>query len=243
MAERKLCVAADASEQNCLNLSRLLEENFNAEVISVHDGPGAVEAVCGRTVDYMLISAVLPGMDGAGTAERIRRLPLRVQPGVVILKPAGLAAPVGEELLRQGVCVLEKPFSAQELMLAMEKTCVQGREISRAKRVLLERLLDDMGMPEHPGRGYMARCVELACQDQRLMRKLTAELYPLAARSFQTDVRRVERSMRHCLEKAWQSGAIDKQYEIFGGTIDAQRGKPTCGEAIARLADILRMEG
>ena len=54
--------------------------------------------------------------------------------------------------------------------------------------------------------------------------------------------RKVEQSMRYAIELAWKRGRIDEQYRIVRGTIDAQRGKPTCGEMIAQLADILRME-
>jgi hypothetical protein len=45
------------------------------------------------------------------------------------------------------------------------------------------------------------------------------------------------------IEVAWRTGEIDEQARIFGDTIDARRGRPTCGEMIAQLADILRWEG
>ena len=45
------------------------------------------------------------------------------------------------------------------------------------------------------------------------------------------------------VDAAWRAGDIDQQQKIFGDTIDARRGRPTCGEMIAQLADILRWEG
>ena len=50
-------------------------------------------------------------------------------------------------------------------------------------------------------------------------------------------------AMRHAIDVAWRTGEIEQQQAIFGDTIDARRGKPTCGEMIALLADILRWEG
>ena len=72
--------------------------------------------------------------------------------------------------------------------------------------------------------------------------RLTTALYPLVGRRHGVSARKVEQSMRYAIELAWKRGRIDEQYRIFRGTIDAQRGKPTCGEMIAQLADILRME-
>ena len=76
----------------------------------------------------------------------------------------------------------------------------------------------------------------------RLARALTTALYPMVGRRFGVSARKVERSMRYAIELAWKYGQIEEQYRIFRGTIDAQRGKPTCGEMISQLADMLRME-
>ena len=71
---------------------------------------------------------------------------------------------------------------------------------------------------------------------------LSARLYPLVASRSGLDATAVERAMRHVIDKAWTQGNIEKQYEIFKGTIDAAKGKPTCGAMIARLSELVRME-
>ena len=63
------------------------------------------------------------------------------------------------------------------------------------------------------------------------------------AKEFGADARHVERAIRHVIDVAWRSGEMEAQYKIFGDTIDAKRGSPTCGEMIAQIADILRWEG
>ena len=72
---------------------------------------------------------------------------------------------------------------------------------------------------------------------------LRAALYPAIARSTGLTAEQVERAIRHVIDGAFRSGAIEEQHKIFGDTIDARRGKPTSGEMIAQLADILRWEG
>ena len=79
--------------------------------------------------------------------------------------------------------------------------------------------------------------------DSRLLRALTTRLYPSIAIEFGVERRHVERAMRHTIDEAWRSGEMEAQYRLFGDTIDAKRGSPTCGEMIARIADILRWEG
>ena len=50
-------------------------------------------------------------------------------------------------------------------------------------------------------------------------------------------------TLRHVIDAAWRTGEIEQQHRLFGDTIDARRGKPTCGEMIAQLAEELRWEG
>ena len=98
-------------------------------------------------------------------------------------------------------------------------------------------------MPEHPGRLCLYRAVELCWADRRRLNALRAALYPAIARSTGLTAEQVERAIRHVIDGAFRSGAIEEQHKIFGDTIDARRGKPTSGEMIAQLADILRWEG
>jgi hypothetical protein len=57
------------------------------------------------------------------------------------------------------------------------------------------------------------------------------------------DANAVERAMRSAISAAWRSNQFENQYRIFADTVDAGRGQPSCGEMIACLADILRLEG
>ena len=66
---------------------------------------------------------------------------------------------------------------------------------------------------------------------------VTKELYPALAREVSSTASRVERSMRHAIEKAFtRSGWCDDVMALFGNAIDPDKGKPTVTEFVARVA-------
>ena len=62
------------------------------------------------------------------------------------------------------------------------------------------------------------------------------------AKKYKTTSSRVERAIRHAIEVAWSRGQIDTVENIFGYTVNANKGKPTNSEFIAMIADKLRLE-
>ncbi len=53
----------------------------------------------------------------------------------------------------------------------------------------------------------------------------------------------MERAIRHAIEVAWARGKMDTIDNIFGYTVNTNRGgKPTNSEFIAMIADKLRLE-
>ena len=66
---------------------------------------------------------------------------------------------------------------------------------------------------------------------------ITKELYPAVAAEAGSTAMRVERSMRHAIESGFdRCGFSDKVLELFGNTIDPDKGKPTVSEFLARIA-------
>lgn len=72
---------------------------------------------------------------------------------------------------------------------------------------------------------------------------MTKELYPYIAKKYQSTPLRVERTIRHAIETNWNRAGIDKIDffdQIFGNSIDPNKGKPTNSEFISAVAEYIR---
>ena len=205
-------------------------------IARLSDPVAALDRIGALSPDIVLADAVLPGMDGPEFFRRVRGLRLNRVPALVLMKPAGMALPAPTS-----AAVLERPLSAESLAEALRALPVPRLDAEKRRR--LRTLMDRLGVPEHPGRRCLMNAVELAWADRERLDRLGQRLYPLAGAPLNLSAAQAERAMRHAIDIAWRTGEIEQQQAIFGDTIDARRGKPTCGEMIALLADILRWEG
>ena len=71
---------------------------------------------------------------------------------------------------------------------------------------------------------------------------MTKELYPAIAKAHHGSPARIERRMRHALEKAWSRGSGEARLKYFGFSNSPEPGRPTVGEYVARLARLCRDE-
>ena len=235
-------VVAEPSAAERGRLCDMLASLGCAHALEAEDGLAALALVDRHLPDALLVNLTLPPSDGVWLARRVLSLPLAVRPGIVLMRLPGMLIPERERLLESGVAVADRPLARDGLLRALRETDVRVRRVPAALGEKLDALLDRLGVPEHEGRAFLGTAVRYAWMDARLARRLTTALYPLVGERHGVRADKVERSMRYAIELAWKHGRIDEQYAIFRGTIDAQRGKPTCGEMIAQLADILRME-
>lgn len=229
-------IVASALPEETRMLRKMLMDAGFSEVICVSDGLSAVRQVQQTLTDVIVADAVLPLLDGSAMAQRVSGLPLNVYPAVILLAAKGMCP-------KARVCVLEKPVSAGELMEAIDSLRPQNRDVPEEKRIRAVQILDQIGIPQHCGREYLLRVIEMVWMDARLVRALSKQVYPAVAKQFGADEKHIARAMRHVIDAAWRGGEMEAQYQIFGDTIDARRGTPTLSEMIARIADILRWEG
>ena len=207
------------------------------------DAAGALRMVQARQTDALLANAILPGMDGAALAARVRALRLSVQPAILLVRPPGVRLPGEDRLASLGAAMLESPPESGAILAVMEALAERGPALPGEKAERLEALMDALGVPDHIGRECLRRAVALAWADRRRLHPLKTRLYPGAARLAGVTPAQAERAIRYVIDAAWRTGDIDRQQQIFGDTIDARRGRPTCGEMIAQLAEELRWEG
>lgn len=228
---------ADAIPESAAYTAVLLEK-AGYETVVCTDGRQALDACTSTPVHTVIADAVLPYADGCSLAKLIRRTDTYVIPGIVVTHPKGMRRKADAP----GICLLERPFSADGLISAIKSVEPLRREPTEEMRACVCGYLDSICMPAHPGRDYIMQAVFMACEDMSVVGSLSSKLYPHISERYGVSPKAVERAMRHAIEKTWMSGSIDSLYSIFGNTIDAGRGKPTCGGMIAQLAQMLRRE-
>lgn len=105
----------------------------------------------------------------------------------------------------------------------------------------IRKIFLELGAPDHlAGHPYAVKAILLVMEDQTLQGRLSCGLYPRLAECFATTPPRVERGIRHLVEVTWRRGDMEVLNRYFGNTVNANRGKPTNGEFIARIANVVR---
>lgn len=128
----------------------------------------------------------------------------------------------------------------RELMSRATKpvTC-QDRDLDG----LIRAALLDIGVPDHiKGSRHLVCALALAVQEPELMDNVVKGLYARVAEIVDATPSKVERNIRLAIELAWERGDLDVLGRWFGNTVSARKGRPTNGEFIARVANVLRQE-
>ena len=123
----KRAVIAAAWPAETAEWSELLEKLGFSERFCADDGAEALRLVRAELPDLLLADEILPVLDGVTLSERILRAPLAVQPGVLLVRPAGM-------LLRPTPpdCVsLYRPLTAEKIAAAAEKCARKGGALRR----------------------------------------------------------------------------------------------------------------
>ena len=107
----------------------------------------------------------------------------------------------------------------------------------------LRQILLELGAPDHLlGHEYVVEGILMVVNDRTYINNITFGLYPQLAARFDTTASRVERAIRHLVEVTWVRGDVDVLAKYFGNTVSMDKGKPTNGEFIARLANVVKKE-
>lgn len=134
----------------------------------------------------------------------------------------------------------ERLQAREDLLQFLDKRL--SRRISSDPEYLIRELLMEMGTPDHlVGHPYMVQALLLVVENRSYVDNLTFSLYPKLAAMFHTTPVRVERALRHLIELTWTRGEWEVLNHYFGNTVSEKKGKPTNGEFLARMANIVSM--
>lgn len=209
------------------------------------NGAETVELVRVVKPDLLILDDVLPHLDGLGV---LTRLDPEERPYVLVVM--SYASDQMIQLYHQAgasYCLLRP---AEPALVAERAALVVGRKVSHpgltvSRPIPSPRTISDLlrrtGVPAHlQGYRYLKDAVQYVLNGGGDMCGMTKELYPAVARMHSTHPSRVERSIRHAIEVAWNRADLSDLHRLFGATVHHSRGKPTNSEFVAMLADHLR---
>ena len=185
------------------------------------DWTGALDAAARVLPEMIFVHALAAGLDAGTATAQVDRLRLSRRPAIVYLVPSYLP-----ERMTQGMRPrVDAHPDAETIRARVAETLplpVRPEDEARA-----ERLLAQMDIAPGENRRRLAYAVALVLNDAANAGRLKHTVYPAVAERFHTTPRRVEDGLRRAIDAAWTTGNSERQYALFGNTIDARRGKPT----------------
>lgn len=143
--------------------------------------------------------------------------------------------------------VLAESTEARNRARVTLRELIDGQPVNATdSESIVREIFLELGAPDHLIGHYLAvDAVLLAAEDRTYVDNIVSGLYPYLAQKHRTTAARVERAIRHLIEVTWTRGDPETLYRHFGNTVSPDKGKPTNGEFIARIANIvkLRMRG
>lgn len=233
------------------------------EVVAVaKDGVEAYDKIIDLKPDVVLLDVIMPNLDGIGVLEKLNEGDF--MPTCIMLSAVGQDSITKKALNLGASYYIVKPFEVDLLIKRIRdlKNRNTGREYNFIRReirptyinldntkkednleAIVTNMIHEVGVPAHiKGYQYLRDGIIMVVQNIDVLNQITKQLYPDLAKKHKTTPSRVERAIRHAIEVAWNRGRLDIMENVFGYTVDANKGKPTNSEFIAMIADKLRLE-
>lgn len=111
------------------------------------------------------------------------------------------------------------------------------------KELILSDILKEIGVdPSLNGHKYIKEAILIAHCTPDSMKAITKQLNPAIAKKFNTTPSRVERCIRHAVEKCFSCTSPEARAKYFGNCISATTGKVTSSTFIAVLVEAFNNE-
>lgn len=262
MSEKiKIFIADDNAEFISTLVTYLNSQNDMEVIASARDGIEAAEQIILTNPDIAILDVIMPQLDGLGVLEKLNEnltaLPICIMLSAVgqdkvTARAMGLGAqyyivkPFEMEVLVKRIRELVKNQPSESVSPIIKNVQTAFIKADNSKSNLeskVTNIIHDVGVPAHiKGYQYLRDGIIMAVNDVDIINQITKQLYPELAKKYKTTPSRVERAIRHAIEVAWNRGKIEYMENLFGYTINSNRGKPTNSEFIAMIADKLRLE-
>jgi len=136
---------------------------------------------------------------------------------------------------------LEKMDIEMQISKILNDTSTNAQPSETETEIIKSYLLEIGIMPNLAGFRYLTRAIELYRDRRDYYREgITSRLYPDVARWFDTTPPRVERSIRHAIETAYDGGLGYKHHAAdFSSSVNFKKGKCTNSAFIAICDEVI----
>lgn len=238
----RVLVADDTAEFGVRIASQLREMDFYA-FTRKNDGNIVFESIKKDSPDVIVADLSLTSIDSIALMNMTHELCDQV-PAFIITSQINNSF-LERQVMESGAAYfLTTPFDTGNLA-SIIKSVIHKKSPDDCVdiEIIVTNIIHSLGIPAHiKGYHYLRTAIIETANDRTLMECITKKLYPLVAEKYNTTPSRVERSIRHAIDTAWNKGDCPALSEFFGFTINTFRGKPTNSEFIAFIADKLRIE-
>jgi two-component system response regulator (stage 0 sporulation protein A) len=233
----------------------MLSSRINAEdafevVCTASDGVETLECIQRYAPDIVVLDIIMPRLDGIAVQERLQELPSR--PKVVIFTALGMDFVTRQSIALGADAYFLKPFNMDVFIKRLRFMMGETREqMALRERQLSDGELDDRVTeilhklavaPHLKGYRFLKQAILYVIHDKGILESITYKIYPVIAETFHTTSTRVERAIRSTIENAWDRCRVETIEQIFGYTLDEEKGKPSNSEFIAMIADKVLLE-
>lgn len=236
----------------------MVKKKAQCHVIGAYDkGDNLLLHIKEELPDVVLLNPVLPVLDGVGIVEKIRSESQYDKIRFVFYANDAQSKILNVLMNRKNVRFLtmnqenvafDKVLHELSQMdtnvdIPVDDLVVSHTETKKNINLAVTKIIHEIGIPAHiKGYLYLRTAILMSVENMDLLNAVTKQLYPDIAKEYDTTDTRVERAIRHAIEVAWERGNIDMIHELFGYTVQADKGKPTNSEFIALVADKIRLD-
>lgn len=252
----------DDNEKIIESISDALTKDSSIKIVGkAKNGEEAYDIIRKTNPDVVILDLIMPKMDGLSLMDKIHNEGALIRTPFFIITSAISNESVIQDAFGFGAgYYMLKPFETDMIIDRVKGAKSYNKRIPENKKFIdagedrqqfmdrniesdVTAIIHDVGVPAHiKGYQYLREAIIMSVNDTEMLNSITKILYPTIAKKFQTTSSRVERAIRHAIEVAWNRGRMDTIDELFGYTINAEKGKPTNSEFIALIADKIRLE-
>lgn len=245
----RVLVAEDDPDQREALVKALSRCGDLRVVGAAENGVEAIRLVRDRLPNVVVCDMVMPQLDGFAVLEAVSRMEERYRPKVIALTALSRDDFITRAMELGVAYYMLKPVDMAVLLQQIMR--LAGREEfhpaqppeEMAECAVAEMLLD-MGVPVHlSGYRFLLRSAMLVLAEPEYLSCITHMLYPAVARFFDSTASRVERSIRHAINMAWQRGGADAFTHVTKRRFLSDSDKPTNCELIALICERVRLQG